>query len=73
MSVAGVSALSSAATVSLPSVLTLLSGNRQVKQLPLPTSEEIVSSPSCRFTMCLTIASPSPVPPVSDERLTSTR
>ena len=34
-----------------------------VKVLPPPISDEIVSRPRCRLTMCLTIASPSPVPP----------
>ena len=46
MSVAGVSVLSSASTVSLSLVLTLLSGNRHFVE--------------GSFTMCLTIASPSP-------------
>ena len=55
------------------SSLTLLGGKWHIKRLPLPTSESMLNSPSWRPTMCLTIASPKPVPPVSEERLMSTR
>ena len=48
-------------------------GNRTVKLLPRPSSLFTSSCASCRCSTCLTIASPSPVPPVSRDRLRSTR
>ncbi len=48
-------------------------GSQARKVLPRPTSESTSSWPWCRISTCLTIASPSPVPPVSRERLRSTR
>src|SRR5450830_42296 len=44
-----------------------------VKQLPSPGLESILRLARCRSNTCLTIASPSPVPWVSRERLLSTR
>jgi predicted kinase len=45
--------------------------NRTV--VPCPSVLSIVSSPPCAMTRCLTIASPSPVPPSSRDRALSTR
>ena len=44
-----------------------------VISVPFPTSLFRLISPSCSSTMCFTMASPSPVPPVSRDRLLSTR
>src|SRR3546814_4699989 len=38
-------------------------GSSAVTRVPTPISLSINSCPRCRSTMCLTIASPSPVPP----------
>jgi len=43
------------------------------KREPLPGSLSISNEPPWRCATCLTIDSPSPVPPVSRERLPSTR
>ena len=48
-------------------------GSVAEKVLPLPACEVIVNLPPWRSSTCLTIASPSPVPWVSRERLLSTR
>ena len=48
-------------------------GITALNRLPLPSSELTSSRPSCRNSTCLTIARPRPVPPVSRERLLSTR
>ena len=48
-------------------------GKRIVKVEPAPGVLSISSSAPWRCTTCLTIARPSPVPPVSRERLRSTR
>jgi hypothetical protein len=48
-------------------------GSTMLKLEPAPGVLAIFSSPPCRCTTCLTIARPSPVPPVSRERLRSTR
>src|SRR5690606_16056064 len=45
----------------------------QENVLPLPTSLATCSRAWCRPSTCLTIASPSPVPPLSRERLADTR
>ena len=47
--------------------------NTQAKVLPAPTSDSISSRAWCRFSTCLTIDRPSPVPPVARERLVDTR
>ena len=44
-----------------------------MKVLPTPSSLSIVNLPPCRCKACLTIASPSPVPPLERERPGSTR
>ena len=44
-----------------------------VKVEPFPGVEAMASSPRWRFKMCLTMASPSPVPPFSRLEATSTR
>lgn len=49
------------------------SGRITVKRLPCPFSLSIRSLPRWRLMMCLTMASPSPVPPCSRERWVSTR
>ena len=48
-------------------------GKRAVKRLPAPSSLSISSAAWWRASACFTIARPSPVPPVSRERLRSTR
>jgi hypothetical protein len=48
-------------------------GTRSRRREPAPGVLSMRSSPPWRCTTCLTIASPSPVPPVSRERLRSTR
>ena len=50
-----------------------LAGNRIAKVDPTPGVLSIFNSPPCRCTTCLTMARPRPVPPVSRERLRSTR
>ena len=45
----------------------------QENVLPRPTSLSISSRAWCRFSTCLTIDRPSPVPPLSRERLVETR
>src|SRR5690606_13242970 len=45
----------------------------QEKMLPRPTSLAISRRASCRFSTCLTMARPRPVPPDSRERLVETR
>jgi hypothetical protein len=52
---------------------TRAAGNTSLKLEPLPGSLLISSSPPWRWATCLTIDSPRPVPPVSRERLPSTR
>ena len=52
---------------------TRTAGKTSRKVDPLPGSLSMSSSPPCRCMTCLTIASPSPVPPDSRERLLSTR
>src|SRR5690606_2197986 len=49
------------------------SGRSTVKVEPLPRRLSMVSRPRWRVTMCLTSDSPSPVPPSSRLRPTSTR
>ena len=49
------------------------SGNTIVKVDPFPGVDSIRSSPPLRLRTCFTMASPSPVPPVSRERPLSTR
>src|SRR5690606_34523227 len=46
---------------------------RQVNVLPRPTSLAISSRAWCSWSTCLTMARPSPVPPVSRVRLLDTR
>ncbi len=41
-----------------------LGGSQTVKVLPLPRVEAISRRPSWRLRMCLTMARPSPVPPL---------
>ncbi|WHZ11472.1 MAG: hypothetical protein OJF60_001911 [Burkholderiaceae bacterium] len=53
--------------------LTRLAGNSSVNFEPRPGVLSIASSAPCRSATCLTIARPRPVPPVSRERLRSTR
>ena len=48
-------------------------GSQTVKALPLPRVEVISSRPSCRFRMCLAMASPRPVPPLLRLLATFTR
>lgn len=48
-------------------------GRRMMKSLPAPTSLCTSISPCMAMTMCLTIARPSPVPPMARERPLSTR
>ena len=48
-------------------------GRRMIKSLPLPTSLCTSISPCMEMTMCLTMARPSPVPPMARERPLSTR
>ena len=48
-------------------------GSQARKRLPRPASDSISSRPWWRISTCFTIASPNPVPPVSRERLRSTR
>jgi two-component sensor histidine kinase/PAS domain-containing protein len=48
-------------------------GSHTRKTLPFPSSLSISSTPRCRFTMCFTMASPSPVPPIARPRPLSTR
>ncbi|MDB5372429.1 MAG: hypothetical protein JWP04_1071 [Belnapia sp.] len=48
-------------------------GSQTRKQAPLPGSLSISSSPRWRLTICLTMASPSPVPPALRDRPRSTR
>ncbi len=49
------------------------SGRATEKALPWPGVLSISSRPRWRATICLTMASPSPVPPSARERLSSTR
>ena len=53
--------------------LTRVAGKSTLKVDPIPWVLSIFNSAPCRCTTCLTIARPSPVPPVSRERLRSTR
>ena len=46
--------------------------NESMNVQPLPSSEASETSPPCSLTMCLTIARPSPVPPISRLRALST-
>ena len=55
------------------SMSTRAPGNWQLKVQPRPGSLAILRSASWRSSTCLTIARPSPVPPSSRERLSSTR
>ena len=48
-------------------------GSCTVKVVPLFGSDATVTEPACSRTICLTMESPSPVPPVSRERALSTR
>src|SRR5439155_25152035 len=48
-------------------------GSRTRTVVPRPSVLSIPSAPSCACTMCLTIASPSPVPPSARDRAFSTR
>ena len=52
---------------------TRAAGKTRRKREPLPSSLWTSISPPCRCTTCLTMARPRPVPPVSRERLPSTR
>ena len=52
---------------------TLAAGKTMEKHEPRPTWLSIRSSAPCRWATCLTMARPRPVPPVSRERLRSTR
>src|SRR5690606_22480459 len=52
---------------------TRVAGNRTANLLPAPGRLVMSSVAWWRSTTCLTIASPSPVPPVARERLRSTR
>lgn len=52
---------------------TRAAGNIRRKVEPRPSSLWMSSSPPCLCATCLTIDRPSPVPPVSRERLPSTR
>ena len=50
-----------------------ITGSVTAKQV-LPSGELVTSmAPRCRFTICLTIASPRPVPPICRDRALSTR
>ena len=50
-----------------------ITGSVTVKDVT-PSCELVTSmAPRCRFTICLTIASPSPVPPICRDRALSTR
>jgi membrane glycosyltransferase len=49
------------------------SGSQTLYVVPFPSSLSMTSWPRCRLTMCLTIASPRPVPPSLRERPVSTR
>ena len=51
----------------------IATGSQTENVEPLPSSLSISSTPRCRLTMCLTIASPSPVPPALRDRPLSTR
>ena len=64
---AGVAALADEATTIRSA------GSTAANVLPLPISDCTSRCPPWRSNTCLTIASPSPVPPVSRERLLSTR
>src|SRR4026207_881996 len=44
-----------------------LLGRWMVNVLPFPSSDSTVTSPPCSSARCLTMASPSPVPPISRE------
>ena len=48
-------------------------GSHTLTVVPLPSSLSISNCPRWRLTMCLTIASPSPVPPTARERPLSAR
>jgi len=48
-------------------------GSTAEKVLPWPISDWTSRRPLWRISTCLTIARPSPVPPVSRDRLLSTR
>ena len=48
-------------------------GRMALKAAPCPGLLSIISRPRCRSTMCLTMASPSPVPPASRLAAVSTR
>lgn len=52
---------------------TIISGNSTRISVPFPTSLSMVIFAPCWETICFTIASPRPVPPVALERLLSTR
>ena len=48
-------------------------GKSQLKVLPAPNTLLISRTASCRSSTCLTMANPSPVPPLCRERAVSTR
>ena len=48
-------------------------GSQMVNVAPSPSRLSMASWPRCRLTMCLTMARPSPVPPMARERPVSTR
>ena len=58
---------------SLCGMISRFAGNQALKRLPLPGSLTISRCAWWRLSTCLTMASPRPVPPVSRERLRSTR
>jgi len=48
-------------------------GRITVNRVPSPSALSTQSRPRCRFTICLTMASPRPVPPISRDLWLSTR
>jgi len=55
------------------SAMTRARGSHSEKVLPAPGTDTMSRRPWCRSITCLTMANPRPVPPVSRERLLSTR
>ncbi len=60
-------------TGALGAAMTRAVGSTAEKVLPWPISDWTSRRPLWRISTCLTIARPSPVPPVSRDRLLSTR
>src|SRR5919198_1257500 len=68
-----VAAHSAAAGAAVSSGMVRLAGKRALKRLPEPGVLSISRCAWWRASACLTMARPGPVPPVSRERLRSTR